>query len=325
MSFLVSLGILVVGVLFLLAGAEGLVRGAAALAIRFGLSPLVVGLTIVALGTSSPELVVSVEATLNGQGPLAIGNIVGSNIANLALIVGVAILLRPMAVSRDLVRRDMPLLLGISIILVFLLIDGEMSRVEGLVFTIGFVCYLWYTIRASKTGEGEVELAPEVEDVLEQPKGTLTLWKSILVVIGGGALLLLGSHWLIEGATGLAHLFGVSEAVIGLTIVALGTSLPELATTIAAARRNHGQMALGNAVGSNFFNIMGVLGPAAIVAPMRAEGVGLDSLLVMLGVTVVTFYFFVTGRFMKRWEGGVLLFLYVAYIAWLAFAGDPLL
>lgn len=315
MTFLASFGLLIGGILFLLIGAEGLVRGSAALAIRFGLAPLVVGLTIVAFGTSSPELVVSIDAALKGQGPLAVGNIVGSNIANLALIVGVAIVLSPMAISRDLLRRDMPILLVVSIVLVLFLLDGEMGRLEGVLFSVGFIIYLSYTIRASimeARGKGEVELAPEVEDVLEHSQ--TTLWKSGVFIVGGCAMLLLGSHWLIDGAVGLARLFGVSEAVIGLTMVAFGTSLPELATTIAAAHRGHGQMALGNAVGSNFFNIMGVLGPASIIAPMGTAGVGLDSLLIMVGITVVAFLFFATERFMKRWKGGVLMLLYVAYI-----------
>ena len=304
------------GVVLLLAGAEGLVRGASALALRLGITPLVVGLTVVAIGTSSPELVVSVQAALAGQGGVAIGNVVGSNIANLGLIVGLSATLSPMVIDRGLTRQDVPIMLGTMVLLTAFLLDGELARWEGALLATGAVAYTVWKIRASRRSvRAEREaLPPELESVLaDQEPG---FKRHILFVVGGIALLVYGSELLLNGAIAAAESLGVSEAVVGLTLVALGTSLPELATTVVAARRGEGEIALGNAVGSNIYNVLSVIGPAALVAPMGASGVGAPVLAVMGGFGLVTLLFLVTGGQTKRWEGAVLLVAYVGYLWW---------
>ncbi len=310
------------GVLLLLAGAEGLVRGASALALRMGITPLVVGLTVVAIGTSSPELVVSVQAALAGEGGVAIGNVVGSNVANLGLIVGVAAVLSPMVVNQKLVRHDIPvMLLSMGALVVFLL-DGELARWEGGLLLAAAVAYTVNGIRTSRREVREAKAAaaalpPEVADALVETSTSAGFKRHILLVVGGIALLVFGADRLLAGAVAVASQLGVSEAVVGLTLVALGTSLPELATTIVAARRGEAEIALGNAVGSNIFNVFSVLGPAALAAPIRATGVGADVLTIMVGFGLVTLLFLYTGGRTRRWEGAVLLLGYVGYIWWL--------
>ena len=305
------------GVVLLLAGAEGLVRGASALALRVGITPLVVGLTVVAIGTSSPELVVSVQAALAGQGGLAVGNVVGSNVANLGLIVGLSAALSPMRIDRTLVRVDMPVMLGTMLLVVVFLSDGVIGRVEGGLLLAGALAYTAWKIRASRRDvrAARAQVPPEVQEALAEAH--VGLKRHVLFVVGGVALLVYGSNLLLDGAIATAVRLGVSEAVVALTLVALGTSLPELATTVVAARRGEGEIALGNAVGSNIFNVLSVLGPAALAAPMRATGVGADVLAIMVGFGALTLLFLVTGGRTRRWEGAVLLAAYGAYVWWL--------
>ena len=325
------------GVLLLLAGAEGLVRGASALALRLGITPLVVGLTVVAIGTSSPELVVSLQAALAGQGGVAIGSVVGSNVANLALIVGLSASISPMFVDRNLVQRDMPVMLVSMVLLVVFLLDGELSRIEGAVLFAGAVGYTFASIRSSRKetraeqrqaadalAQALVEADPEAvanaEAVVEAVSETdvrAPVWRNLLFVIGGVALLVYGAELLLSGAVALATDLGVSEAVIGLTLVALGTSLPELATTVVAALRGQGEIALGNALGSNIFNVFGVLGPTALVHPIVSADIGPDVLGIMIGVALLTLVFLTTGGKTRRWEGAVLIGTYVAYLWWI--------
>ena len=305
------------GVLLLLAGAEALVRGASALALRFGVSPLVVGLTVVAIGTSSPELVVSLQAALAGQGGVAVGNVVGSNVANLGLIVGLSCLLAPMTVDRKLVRNDVPVMLAAMGAMTLFLLDGSMGRIEGAALALGAVVYTVQAIRTSRRESRavrEVDLPPEVEAALAER--SVSTGKHLLFVVGGVALLVYGSDLLLNGAIEAAVRFGVSEAVIGLTLVALGTSLPELATTIVGALRGQGEIALGNALGSNIFNSLGVLGPTALVAPIVGAGVGTATLGLMMAFGALTLVILITGGQTRRWEGAVLLAAYVAYIAY---------
>jgi cation:H+ antiporter len=319
MSLTQSLLMMGGGFVLLLAGAEGLVRGASALALRVGITPLVVGLTVVAIGTSSPELVVSVQAALDGNGGLAVGNVVGSNVANLGLIVGLSAALSPMVVDRTLVRVDMPIMLGTMALVVLFLIDGVIGRVEGGFLLVGAVAYTVRKIRTSRQDVREAraaaEVPPEVQAAIDEASQGFK--RHILLVVGGVALLVYGSDLLIDGAEAAARTLGVSDAVIALTLVALGTSLPELATTVVASRRGHGEIALGNAIGSNIFNVLSVLGPAALVAPMTAEGVGADVLALMVGFGLLTLLFLGTGERTRRWEGAVLLGAYGVYVWWL--------
>lgn len=304
------------GVVLLLAGAEGLVRGASALALRLGITPLVVGLTVVAVGTSSPELVVSVQAALAGQGGVAIGNVIGSNVANLGLIVGLSAALSPMRVDRGLTRQDMPIMLGTMVLLAAVLLDGQLGRWEGGVLFAGALVFTVWKIRASRRDvRAERErVPPELESVLADTQPGFK--RHVLFVAGGIALLVYGSELLLDGAISIATSVGVSEAVVGLTLVAFGTSLPELATTVVAALRGEGEIALGNAVGSNIYNVLSVLGPAALVAPMAATGIGAPVLAVMVGFGVLTLAFLVTGGKTQRWEGGALLGAYALYLWW---------
>ncbi len=314
MTLLQSLLAMGGGVVLLLAGAEGLVRGASALALRIGITPLVVGLTVVAIGTSSPELVVSVQAALAGDGGIAIGNVVGSNVANLGLIVGLAAVLAPMAVDRSLIRFDVPVMLASMVLLVVFLSDDTLSRWEGGVLAVCAVLYTAWKIRSSRqeVREQQAALPPEVRDAISD--SALGFKRHILLVIGGIGLLVFGSELLLNGAVATASMLGVSNAVVGLTLVALGTSLPELATTAVAARRGQGEMALGNAVGSNIFNVFSVLGPASLVAPITSTGVSIDTLVIMGGFGLVTLAFLVTGGRTQRWEGAVLMAGYAGYI-----------
>lgn len=314
------------GVLLLLAGAEALVRGASALALRMGITPLVVGLTVVAIGTSSPELVVSIRAALEGQGGVAIGSVVGSNIANLALIVGFSAAISPMQVDRNVVRRDMPVMLFAMVLLIVFLLDGEIGRIEGSILFSGALAYTVESIRASRKqtkaerkaeAEARLESGENVVQMAATEREQTPVWRNLLFVIGGIALLVYGADLLLVGAVELATQLGVSEAVIGLTLVALGTSLPELATTVVAALRGHGEIALGNAIGSNIFNVFGVLGPTALAVPLLGTGISADVLAIMVLVGVLTLIFLITGGQTRRWEGGVLLATYIAYLWWI--------
>ena len=305
----------------LVLGAEALVRGAAALALRFGITPLVVGLTVVAFGTSSPELVVSVQAALSGNGPVALGNVIGSNIANLGLIVGVSAALSPLAVDRRLLTRDVPVMIGTMVILWLFILDGRLGNIEGALLTIGIFLYTFWGITSSRRqtkrerAASEEELPIEVSEALAQP-----VWQQLfnmVLVVGGLAVLVVGADLLVDGAVAVAESLGVSQAVIGLTLVAIGTSLPELATTIVAVFRGHGEIALGGAIGSNVFNVLGVIGPAAIVAPISSAGIGTDVIVIMLGMALLTTFFLATDQRTRRWEGMFLLACYAGYLVWI--------
>ena len=320
MTLLQSLLYMGGGVVLLVVGAEMLVRGAAALALRFGITPLVVGLTVVAFGTSSPELVVSVQAALSGNGPVALGNVIGSNIANLGLIVGVSAALSPLVVDRRLITRDVPvMLLAMGLFWVFLF-DGQLSAVEGALLTTGIFLYTGWGVVSSRretkrARESADDLPVEVTDALAAPAWRVAL--NVGLVVAGLAGLVIGAGWLVDGAVAVAERLGVSEAVIGLTLVAVGTSLPELATTIVAALRGHGEIALGGAIGSNVFNVLGVLGPASIARPIPADGIETGVILIMLAMAALTTLFLTTGGKTRRWEGFVLLACYGAYLWWI--------
>ena len=290
-------------------GAEWLVRGASALALRFGLSPLVIGLTVVAFGTSAPELVVSVGTALEGRGALAIGNVVGSNIVNVALILGLTVLIRPAPVKTQLLRLDVPLMVGASVLLLVLLLDGTLGRAEGALLVAGLVAYTGFNVRQSRR---EQAAQAGLAEALPAPSGSAG--RDAAWVGAGLVLLVVGARLFVGGAVALAGAAGFSEALIGLTIVAVGTSLPELATSVVAALRNEGDIAVGNVVGSNVFNVLGILGVSALLAPLERQGIALFDLGAMLALAILLVPLMRSGFQLARWEGALLMACYVAYL-----------
>ncbi|SIT79840.1 cation:H+ antiporter [Yoonia rosea] len=294
--------ILVFGLTALFLGGDMLVKGASGLALRFGLSPMVIGLTVVGFGTSAPELLVSLEAALGGQSGIAIGNVLGSNIANTLLILGLAAVLAPIVVNFRTVRRDLGWMVAATLVLPLVLWSGDMGRIEGLVLVAGLVVFLV----ASLQNGGHIP-----DDIT--PTGSL--WRSLVLTLGGLVALMVGAHYLVQSATIIARDFGVSEAMIGLSIVAIGTSLPELATTITAVIRGQRDIAIGNVIGSNIFNILGILGLTALVTPIpvAARFMAID-IPFLFGLTAVTVgLLWLTGR-LGRITGIIMLLAYAAYL-----------
>ena len=303
---------ILVGLALLSIGAEALVRGSAALALRLGITPLVVGLTVVAFGTSSPELVVSVKASLDGNGAIALGNVVGSNICNIALILGVSALIKPVRIEAQVIRREIPVLIFASILLWAMLAGGELQRWMGLLLTVGLVAYIAFSYGGARAEKNEA-VREEFAEALPAPEARRA-WVDVLFVLVGLAMLLFGANLFVDGAVAVAERFGVSQAVIGLTIVAVGTSLPELATSIVAAFKGEGDIAVGNAVGSSIFNILCILGVAALIRPMATTGISMVDLAVMTACAVLVMPMMRSGFCLNRWEGIFLLAVYVGYL-----------
>jgi len=302
------------GLVLLYFGADWLVRGAVTLALHLGLSPLIVGLTVVALGTSIPETLVSVQAAIGHQGGIALGNVIGSNILNIALVLGLSALLHPLKVDSHLVKADVPLLVGATFMLVVLLEDMHISRMEGAFL---LLCIMGYVVGNIMTVK-RTSPAEDVIEGMEVPKDTSkTLKKDIGFLCIGLVSLAFGANFLVSGAVDLARLWGLSEALIGLTIVSIGTGTPELATALMAAHRKTSDLAIGNAVGSNLFNIMFVLGIAGLIVPMDAVGIRSSDLYVMLGVTILLLPTVWTGYVLDRKEGFMFLAIYVGYLYYL--------
>jgi len=311
----------VFGLAALIFGAQMLVRGASKLALSFGISPLVVGLTVVAFGTSAPELAVSIQSAYSGQVDIALGNVVGSNILNVLLILGVSALITPLLVDRQLVRQEVPAMIGISLLLLALARDGEISRWNGALLFGLLAAYTVFVIVQSRRARKDAE-----EEAAQEEGGWDRHWWAQLALVAAGlALLVQGSNWLVEAAVTFARHLGISELVIGLTIVAAGTSMPEVATSVMAALRGQRDIAVGNVVGSNIFNILGVLGVAALVAPrglpVSAAMLSFD-LPVMTAVAVACLPIFFTGHLIARWEGAVFFGYYLAYTAYLVLAAQ---
>ncbi len=315
---------LIAGLVLLVAGAEVLVRGAGKLAAQFGISPLVIGLTVVAFGTSAPETAVSVQASLNGSGDIAIGNVLGSNIANVLLILGMTALVAPLVVSRQLIRLDVPIMIGASLVTFALAWDGELSRLDGALLFTAVVVYTLFLIissRREKAADADDEFAKEFG--LNEPAKPYAGLINAGLVLGGLVLLVVGSNFLVEGAVSLARALGLSELVIGLTVIAIGTSLPELATSIMAAFRGERDIAVGNIVGSNIFNLLCVLGLASLVSP-QAIAISPNALAfdfpVMIAVAFACLPIFFAGYSINRWEGALFVAYYVAYTLYLVLA-----
>lgn len=306
-----------IGFILLIKGADYMVDGAASIARRFGISSIVIGLTIIAFGTSAPELVVNVLAAIQGSNELALGNILGSNLSNILLILGTCGFLYGLKVKEGTTWTEIPLSL-LAIIAVFIMasdifIDNAavsvISRGDGLVMLLFFAIFLYYTFGISKV-EGDEENIP-----------MYPVWKASLMVIGGIAALTLGGHWIVQGAIAIATIFGISEAIIGLTIVAIGTSLPELATSVVAARKGHSDIAVGNVVGSNIFNVLWVLPISAIISPLHVDPALTSDFFMVVIATFLVFVFMFIGKkhILQKWQGGLFVVLYIIYLVSLVF------
>ncbi len=315
------------GLLALVAGAELLVRGASRLALSFGLSPLVVGLTVVAFGTSAPEMAVSAGAVLGGKTDLAIGNVVGSNIFNVLFILGLSALITPMVVNIQLIRQEVPIMIGASLLLLLLTLDGTLGWSDAAMLTVLMLAYTGFLIIQSRheSASANEEYAAEVHPAVPG-SWDAKLPVQLLLVVTGLALLVFGADWLVSASVTFAKSLGVSDLVIGLTIVAAGTSMPEVATSVMAAIKGERDIAVGNVVGSCVFNILGCLGLAGLLAgdaglPVPAAVQHFD-IWVMLAVALACLPVFMTGREIARWEGGVFLLYYAAYVAYLILAAQ---
>jgi cation:H+ antiporter len=319
-------GLLIAGLILLVLGGELLVRGASKLAVSIGISPLVVGLTVVAFGTSAPEMAVSVQSAWSGQVDLALGNVVGSNIFNVLFILGLSAMIVPLVVDGQVIRQEVPVMIGASLLLVGLAHDGGISRVEGAGLLGLAILYTAMLVIQSRraTRALEDEYAKEIH-VAGNPKWHNGVPAQLVLIAVGLVVLVLGSRWLVEGATTIAVSLGISQLVIGLTIVAAGTSLPELATSIIAAVKGQRDIAVGNVVGSNIFNILAVLGLSATVAPgdlAVPDALLTFDVVVMVAVAFACLPIFFTGHTISRWEGTVFFAYYVAYTGYLVLASQ---
>jgi cation:H+ antiporter len=297
---------IVFGILLLYIGSESLIRGSSRLAAHFGIPPLIIGLTIVAFGTSAPELIVSISAAFKGASDVAIGNVIGSNIFNIAVILGITALIRPPSVHIDLIRREIPLMIFVSMLGFGLVAYGHIPRIAGIILFLGLCVYTAFSIRAvyrqSDTEQSEIST------------GRSPVWICAVLVVVGLGVLVLGSNLFIAGSVAMARDFGFSEAVIGLTIVAAGTSLPELATSLVAAIKKESDVAIGTIVGSNIFNILCILGLTASIQPIQVGGIGMRDAAFMLGLSILLLPFAFSQRSISRIEGCVFLSIYGLYL-----------
>lgn len=302
------------GLVLLYFGAEGLVRGSSALALRLGVPPLLVGLTIVAFGTSTPELVVSVKAAMDGNGAISLGNVIGSNICNIALILGMSAVIRPLIIQVQVVRYEIPVMIAVSVLFCLMAWNGRVGRIEAAVFLIAFTVYLVAGFLRTRRESPAVNQA-EIREAI--PKPVRPLWIYALYVLGGLAMLVLGGRFLVDAAVHIAVAAGVSQAVIGLTIVAVGTSLPELATSAIASLKGEADIAVGNVVGSNIFNILLILGVSGLIRPISSLDMSSMDLAMMTVTAALCLPLMRTGYVLSRREGAVLLMIYVGYVVYL--------
>ncbi|MBR4925266.1 MAG: calcium/sodium antiporter [Prevotella sp.] len=300
---------IVFGIVMVLWGAGKLTDGATSLAARMNIPPMVIGLTVVAMGTSMPEFFISFISALRGTTDLAVGNVVGSNIFNTMLIVGTAAMVAPMTILKSTVRKDIPFTaLASAMLIPMTIIGGDISRIDAAILFAVFIAFMVYTVYTAMKGKSD--------DTPAEAK-QMPVWKGIAFFLIGLTALVVGSNVFVDGATAVASLLGVSEAVIGLTIVAGGTSLPELATSVVAARKGQSAIAMGNVIGSNVFNILMILGVTGLIHPMAIQGITWLDLTVMLGSVVLLWLFSYTRYTVARWEGAVLVTIFLAYMSWL--------
>ena len=304
-----SILFIILGAVLVLWGADRLTDGATALAHRMKVPQIVIGLTVVAMGTSMPEFFVSLMSAIKGTSDIAVGNIVGSNIFNTLMIVGVTAMVAPMVISRNTVKKDVPFAVAAALALSVMCLDGKISRIDASLLFIGFIFFMAYTLRMARAGNLENQEVVKLED--------MNPWKAVGLVLLGLVCLVLGSNIFVDGATTVARAMGVSDAVIGLTIVACGTSLPELATSVVAAKKGRSAIAIGNVIGSNVFNILMIVGATGMVLPMQLQGITSIDLGIMLIGIVLLWLFCYTKFTVARWEGGVLTAIFAGYMLWL--------
>jgi cation:H+ antiporter len=316
---ILDLLLIIVGITVVIWGADKLTEGASALARRMNVPEMVIGLTIVAAGTSAPELFVSLMSALKGTPDLAVGNVVGSNIMNTLIIVGVTAMVAPMTIARQTVSKDIPFTIIASLLLMLVSLDrfqtldirgNVIARFDGVLLLLGFAAFMYYTFSVARKGTTEVEHAP---------KKDLGVWMGIAYVLGGLFMLIVGSDVFVNHASTLASTLGVSESIIGLTIVAGGTSMPELATSVVAARKGRSAMAIGNVIGSNVFNILLIIGLTAVVCPMQIGGITIIDMSMMVLSVVLLWIFSYTKLTVARWEGAVMTATYMIYLGWLLY------
>lgn len=326
---LLNIGFIIIGVALVIWGADRLTEGASSLARGMRVPEIVIGLTIVAAGTSAPELFVSLVSALKGTSDLAVGNVIGSNIFNTLLIVGCSAAVAPIAVAPNTVKKDIPFAIVASLMFFILCFDdmssphlwgNEITRQDGLILLVGFLAFMFYTFRMA-INSGELKLREEelgVEPVKE-PRDYSHLWRNLAWIVIGLACLIGGSNLFVDSATYVAHRFGIRQSIVGLTIVAGGTSLPELATSVVAAYKGRSAIAIGNVIGSNVFNILLILGVTAVIHPLRIMGITIVDLMVMLISIGLMWLFAITKYYVSRREGWLLILSYVAYMGWLIY------
>ena len=314
MTVILKLALLIVGFVVLIYGADFFVDGASKLAKRFNIPSFVIGLTICAFGTSAPELAVSVTASVSGANSLAIGNVLGSNFFNLMVVLGVCAVINPIPVTKNLLRRDYPVsIAAITLLSVFLMSDSDISRFEALILFCRLVGYMTWTIVDTKKH-------PELADTQEEDTQEFVAWKCALYIVGGCAAIVLGGDLVVESAKYLGGAIGMSEKLIGFTICAIGTSLPELVTSYTASKKGQNDMAMGNVIGSNIFNILCILGISGLISPISIGDANINATLldcgINVGVCILAYIFCITGKKVERWEGLVLVGIYLSYMAY---------
>ena len=326
---LLNIGFIILGVVLVIWGADRLTEGASSLARGMRVPEIVIGLTIVAAGTSAPELFVSLVSALKGTSDLAVGNVIGSNVFNTLLIVGCSAVVAPIAVAPNTVKKDIPFAIIASLLFFILCFDdmnsphlwgNEITRQDGLILLVGFLAFMFYTFRMA-INSGELKLREEelgVEPVKE-PRDYSRLWINLMWIVVGLACLIGGSNLFVDAATYVAHRFGIRQSIVGLTIVAGGTSLPELATSVVAAYKGRSALAIGNVIGSNVFNILLILGITAVVHPMRIMGITIVDLMTMLISIGLMWIFAITKYYVSRREGWLLILMFAAYMGWLLY------
>lgn len=308
---LLNISILILGLILLAVGGEGLIRGSAALAVRLGLTPLVVGLTVVAFGTSAPELVVSISAALSDSEGITLGNVVGSNILNIGLVLGLTALFCPINIKVQVIKSDAPIMVAFTVLVLAIMKIGIISAIHGIIFLVLLVGYITFRVLSARR-QKDSDVESEYQEGI--PHRSRSILRDIIFLVGGFVLLVLGARMMVASAVDIARFLGISETVIGLTIVALGTSLPEVAASVMAALRHQPDIALGNVIGSNIFNLLCILGTASIIKPLNPSGItGLD-MFVMAAFSVALLPLLYTGFRLQRWEGGILLLGYCVYL-----------